>query len=258
MNSVVLEPLHWNGRRWLMFFVLIFAAQLLLIYILSAHNRAPSPHEVPHVSVEVFPKQLTESQFTEIFLESDPTLFVLPNRHGFSGSAWLNISPRNYDLIEQAKPPFWLGLDSEQLGNAMTRFIQTNTLSPLPASESPKPGIFLTQSDPSAYAKTNSLLRIEGDLAVRKPIQLPTLKSWPHSDILSNSIAQIAVNKSGMVISTRLISRSGNIDADRFALETGRQLQFTPGKEIVWGNLIFDWHTLPIVNTNNAVKIGSP
>jgi TonB family protein len=259
MNSIALESLHWNWRRWVMFFVLIFATQLLLIYFLSANNRAPSRREIQHVAVEVFPKQLTESEFTETFLASDPTLFVLPNRHGFSGSAWLKVPSRNYDLVEQTKPSFWLGLDSEQLGTTVGQFIRTNILSTLQTSENPTPEIFVSQMpDALAYAKTNSTFRFEGNLAARKLNHLPKLESQHHTDILSNSVVQIAVDKSGAVISTRLISRSGKNDSDRSALETARQLQFAPGKEIVWGNLIFDWHTIPVASTNSAVKTSAP
>ncbi len=259
MNPGILE-VSWGLRRWAVAAGLIFLGQLFLIYFLAAGHRHFASPPPPRASFQFAGEPLSESQFSETFLLSDPTLFALPNRHGFSGPAWLNAPPRQYDLAEQTESPFWLPLNSEQLGNVISRFVLTNALSSLPISETPPPKILTSPIfDFTSNAKSNSTLRLEGELAARRLLNVPLLRWWATNEILSNSVAQIAVDKKGSVILARLISRSGFSEADRSALEIARLLQFTPGvNEMVWGNLIFDWHTVPIAATNNTTKTNAP
>ncbi|MEO5804455.1 MAG: hypothetical protein ABIR24_13095 [Verrucomicrobiota bacterium] len=261
MNSPALEPVTWNAPRWLLLLTLVFGSQLLLIYLLSARERASVRPPPARASVQLFTARLTESEFSKTFLASDPTLFARANSHGFSGAAWLKVPERNYDLSERAELPFWLALNSEQLGNGVDRFLRTNATTPISLSEIAAPKILASPIlDLTINAKSNSQFRVEGELVRRQLIDVPKLQSWATNEILSNTVAQVSVDGRGTVFSPRLLSRSGSVEADRAALETARNLQFVPnGKsEIIFGKLIFDWHTVPVVMTNGVVKGNAP
>jgi hypothetical protein len=261
MKSVALEPVSWNLRRWSFFLALVFASQLILIYLLSARGRNFLHPQPAHASVQLFTRPLSQSEFTETFLAGDPTLFAVANSHGFSGGAWLKNPERNYDLSERVvESPFWLKLDFDQLGKGLAQFSQADAIVPFSSLEFPEPKILAALIlDSTSVAKSNSLLRVEGDLISRQPMAWPELKSWPYTEILSNSVAQIAVDKSGAVVLARLLSRSGLAEADRAALDIARNFSFAPDKarDIVEGNLIFEWHTIPAAVTNRTSGIKS-
>ena len=261
MNSAALEPATWKTPRWLFLLTVVFASQLLLIYLLSARKRTSVRPPPARASIQLFTGQLTEAEFSKAFLASDPTLFARANPHGFSGAAWLKVPERNYDLSERTELPFWLSLNSEQLGNDITQFVRTNAMAPVSLSEISAPKILASPIlDLTSGAKSNSQFRVEGDLVRRKLIDVPKLQSWATNEILSNTVAQIAVDGRGTVLSARLLSRSGSAEADSAALDTARNVQFIPnGKsEMVWGELIFDWHTIPVAVTNGVVKGNAP
>jgi hypothetical protein len=259
MNSAALQPPNWNRHRWLILFPLIFLAQVALIYFLGNRGESPAAVSISKASVQLFTQPITETQFSETFLADDPTLFAAANLHGFSGEAWLKIPRRNYDLSEQIEAPFWLALNPQQLGNSLAQFVRTNALAPVPIVESAAPKVFASPIlDLSENAKTNSQFHIEGDLVSRRLIEWPELKPWANSEILSNTVAQIAVNQGGVVVAARLLSRSGLPEADRAGLALARELRFAPsGKaDAMWGKLIFDWQTVPTVTENSTN--GSP
>ena len=105
------------------------------------------------------------------------------------------------------------------------------------------------------------MMRVEGELAGRrllKPIELP---SWPHTEILTNSIVQIIVDADGWTISPgALLSGSGLNEADQYALRLARVARFesvrplgpahatNPASRPMWGKLIFEWQTVPFSN----------
>jgi TonB family protein len=255
MNPAALEPATWNARRWLFSLALIFLAQLLLIYLLSARQRAVnSPAIAPTMKVHLFTGELAESEFSETFLASDPTLFAVASPHSFS-TAWLKAPKRNYNLSERTELPYWLALNSEMLGKSVTQFVQTNLITPTSVQENPEPKI-LAATIPGSFnvPKSNSVLHIEGNLTSSILGDLPQLESQPHTVILSNSVVQVTVDPRGTVVSARLLARSGSADADRSALETAGHIQFAPNtkNETILGKLIFDWHTVPSSATNST------
>lgn len=256
MNSAALEPVPWKARHWLPLLGFIFAAQLFAIYLLSAHRKTstPSPLPQPSPSIRLVTGPANPLKLSETFLASDPMLFAAANREGFSGAAWLKIPKRNYDISERVETPYWLSLDATQLAGGIGQFVRTNVIAPIQIAQNIAPRISASPAlDLARNAQTQSRLRIEGDLASRQVIDFPALKSWASSEILSNTVSQIAVNQRGTVVAVRLLARSGLPDADRFALEASREIRFAPDRqtEATWGNLIFDWHTLATTNAAN-------
>ncbi len=264
MSCVAIEPSNSTARRWFGLVTLVFLSQLLLIFLLSGRPQTRSRIAPSVAPLLLFPEQLTEAEFAEKFLVSNPDLFVSPNVSGFSGTAWLNIPPRDYEKsrsIKRTEPPFWLTLNLQQLGNSISRDTQTNAASAPVFAETVRPKIqFRKKLENVLEPETPSQLRVEGALAARELLNPPQLQAWPHTEILSNSVAQISVDKYGSVLSARLLLRSGFSNADNNALEIARNLQFSPSGEsnITLGQLSFEWRTLAVIAANGEPKAIQP
>jgi hypothetical protein len=201
---------------------------------------------------------------SELIALTDPTLFALPHRQGFSGPAWMTIPPVPSRSFESVGEPQWLALPLEQLGKLSDAFRETNqpdVLTTLASFEpEPAPESFFV---PSLREKSQLLLR-EG-LAGRRLKSLPKLPSWPHSDFLTNTVVKLLVSADGIPASPPvLLSTSGLKAADDYALAQANAAQFEPivnegpGRNksplanLTWGTMIFEWQTLPMLATNSA------
>lgn len=261
MNAATLESPTGKFRQLLLVTLLIFLLQLALIYLLSSRGNAPSPRSTARsTSVRLSSERLTETQFSQNFLGDDPTLFASANSHGFSGPAWLKSPPQEYDKIDFAEraEAFWLPLNVKRFGDGVSRFVETNVAALIPIAEGSVPPIRVAAIPVETKQRSESRLRIEGDLASREVINFPQLHPWAHSNLLNNSVVQVSVDKSGVVLSPRLLSRSGLALADNAALQWASTIQFSRDdkNEITWGKLVFDWHT--IATTNSEVKVTAP
>jgi hypothetical protein len=47
-----------------------------------------------------------------------------------------------------------------------------------------------------------------------------------------------------------LLQSSEDAEADRLALDLARTLQFAPADRLMFGEIIFNWHTVPVAITN--------
>jgi hypothetical protein len=236
----------------------VFAAQLALILWLG---RAPRVYS----SVKEFSPslRLAGSGTTRQLALTDPTLFALPHQEGFSGSAWLRIRRQELRPFLWSEPPRWLALNQDGLGMGFKEFMTTNKLDLL--ADIVQPGFELmtptvVESNPFP---TESTMRVMGGLAGRKILVSPGLPSWPSAEILSNSVVEVLVTADGKVFSASLLKPSGPgaNEADVYALRESRKARFevlnvsdpvNPLAELAWGQLVFEWHTLPLAITNSA------
>ncbi len=261
MNAASPEPLTWSLQRWFLFFLLVFASQLVLIFFLSSRKSHSSP--VPLVARTTFQTisgHLSEAKLLESGLVSDPSLFAMANVQGFSGAAWLKRSPSRYELSEQHETPFWLTLNTSHLGTAISQFVRNDLITPVSLQQDAPPQLHLALvPDATAMVRSNSRFRVEGAIASRLAA-FPPLKSLATNEIFNETVAQVAVDPDGLVVSARLLEKSGFPEADRSALEIARRLSFLPMRTggIVWGKLIFDWHTVPGNGTNDIPKAIQP
>jgi hypothetical protein len=94
---------------------------------------------------------------------------------------------------------------------------------------------------------TQSVFRIEGELKSRLVGPLPALRAWPSSStkLLANTVVQIAVNRTGDILTARLQNRCGSPDADADALAKAWALRFRPSPDaaIQWSEAVFQWQT---------------
>jgi TonB family protein len=131
-----------------------------------------------------------------------------------------------------------------------------------------KSGTALTK--PSVPLQTQSAspsrVRVAGQLAQRQLLTHFELRDWPHGDILTNTIINLVVTAEGEVLSADLVSGSGLSAADQDALKQAQAARFNsialsgPGRvekpldDLMWGNLVFEWRTLPLPMTNAPQK----
>ena len=77
--------------------------------------------------------------------------------------------------------------------------------------------------------------------------------------MVSNSVVEMAVDNQGIVLSARILGRSGLESADTLALRTARALHFAPAASsgsgalpMQWGQFIVDWQTTLPEETNST------
>jgi hypothetical protein len=257
-GAVQVEPRPHPRRRWWGLVVVVFALQLGLIFWLGART-PPQRRQVANAPA----LQLAGTAALEQLGLSDPTLFALPHQHGFSGAAWLSVPQPEFQSFEWSAPPRWLQLPLNQLGATFNEFIQTNNPGSSPSPPQPEPELTVPDSAPVALSRQRSELLLVDDLARRRLLAPPQLPSFRHTDILSNSVVQMAVDAQGKAVSFTLIPPgSGSAEADQYALKEARAARFEPlsaggpelpasrAAQLTWGKMIFEWHTLPVPPAN--------
>jgi hypothetical protein len=248
------EPQRWSAGRWWGVITVVFCGQLALIFWLS--DRTPLR---PRPAAPAPILRLAGQASTGLLELSDPTLFALPHRHGFAGLAWLSAPPPELPGFSYTSAPEWLSLSLPRPGTAFNRFIQTNVfaVSQLPANPEPEAG----RSEPVLLppARERSEVRVEGELATRQRLTPVGLPSWPHTELLTNSVVQMVVDADGRPVSVVLLQTNGLREADLAALARARSARFAPLRgggagrtnrlaDLSWGSLVFEWHTVSATN----------
>ena len=266
MISIAVENPPWPRRRWALLVLLLMVLQFGFIAWLSRVKPAAPRFIAPEPKV-----YLATGSSAQWAGMSDPTLFVLANRRGFSGAAWLQIPPQTNDLPkwsdEQVRP---FALPAGQLGSQAGEFLRTN----LPAAFelAPKSGpVFDTLPSANSLEDAHSTLTIQGDLASRPLLSQLKLESWPGTEILTSSEVSVAVDAHGDVFSVVLVAHCGptidtnaqNADARALLLAASARFQPIPpavparlsaaSPRLQWGKLVFHWHTIPGTNMATAI-----
>jgi hypothetical protein len=264
MNGCILEPVRWTRRRWFFTILWVFAVQAGLSFALGRRSQPPPerPRFVTGIQLPV-----DEQQIEKVMLaheQDDPLLLALPNLRGFSGPAWLYFAPLDYSPAESPEPLRSLELSMDELGSGFTRFVETNRISPLLVANKPMPP--LIRYEPRFSNETlpaESSMQLQGELSGRALAVPIRPRSWAHSELLSNSVVQVAVDPDGMTFSPVLLSESGWREADLHALQLARDARFEPlprearvGAKagFIWGRLVFRWHTVtgPLTESTGA------
>ena len=75
--------------------------------------------------------------------------------------------------------------------------------------------------------------------------QCPYWPPLPGNDVIAPSRVQVLADAAGQIISAVLLETSGSATADAKALELARNARFAPAAQMTFGEMIFNWHTLP-------------
>ena len=226
----------------------LFVLQVGLIALFGARSAKPMAATPSATQFRAVGALMSEGQLRRMFFASDPAVFPLPSRHGFSGRAWMNQPPAQYQSTNQLEAPHWLPLDAARLGTASAILNDAEETAPLTLAQveirqlEPLPVFLSPQIIP-----TQSAFRVEGELAQRLLAPAPELHAWPSANtkLLADTVVQIAVNPAGDVVAARLLTRCGSVDADGDAVAKARALRFraSPGAPVRWSQAVFRWQT---------------
>ncbi len=243
------EYLVWTRGRFFWVVGSLFALQVGLIALFGARALKPLAVPPPSTQFRALGALMSQEQLMRLFFASDPAVFPLPSRHGFSGRAWMDEPPAQYQSTNQLEAPLWLALDAARLGTGEAALTNASGITPLTLAQLDTPRlepmpVFLSPE----IIRTQSVLRIEGELAERLAGPGPALHAWPSTSrkLLTNTVVQIAVNQAGDVMAARLLTRCGSADADADAVAKAGALLFRPSTDArtVWAQAVFDWQTL--------------
>jgi hypothetical protein len=240
--------------------LVVLLVQIALIFWLGRNRPAPIPsfnfgpkNYMPAIAHAAWPGL------------PDAAQFVLANRHGFSGEAWLQFQSPQYDLQPWSEPPQPLALPVGQLGSDLAEYVRTNKDRPFELAPKAEPQMDVVIPDEN-LGIARSTLTIEGELVNRRLVTPIKLTSWPANDILTNSEVLVGVDAFGNVFSSVLVASkgSGSKEADAAALRLAAQARFRPmawtgpgqlpeaDRRLRWGRMVFHWQTVPLPATNAA------
>lgn len=236
----------WSRWRWFLWILVAFVAHVVLICIFGTKKQAP-----PRPVTNSFQLQLADGA-SELITLTDPTLFVLPHAGDFASAVWLRPPAIATPSFHWVEPACWLPLAAENLGAHFQQFVRTNQFEPAPFQLDFKPVPRLLELDstlPSPFPPT-STFQIRGELAQRRLLNQIHVPSLPVNDVLPPTRVQALVDAAGNVASVVLLETSGFELADTSALALARTAHFAPAARLTFGELIFDWHTVPVATTN--------
>jgi hypothetical protein len=232
--------------------------QLGLIWLLGER---PKPRRLPPefgLGIWLVPEPTGGISLAQGLGWADPTLFALPALKGFSGRAWMVVRPLEYEPEPWSEPWGWLSLDVGRLGLGSGALLAASARAPLLVADKPLPRLIGAERPvPAVSTRTQSVVRLDGLLAQRRWLDPVVPPSWPHPDVLSNTVVQATVEAGGWVISAVVLQSSGSAQADEFALRQTLQARFEPvaaraltglDSGLTQGLLIFQWHTVPPTN----------
>jgi TonB family protein len=217
------------------------ALQAAVIFTLS--DRSPA-QAVPHRTV---PKlRVATGDLSGLF--ADPRLLALPTAQGFAGIGWRIASDPQPVVQDWTEPMPWLG--QSETGLART----------LLAAPAVGIGRGVTADKPSPQLATNALpalplaqatiVRLAASNAPWEWIEPLVAPAITHSNILSETVVEVTVHRSGQVFSAVVLEGSGLRSADDLALALARSARFqiprSSGEPEEWGRvrLVFEWHTV--------------
>ena len=253
------EPQSWSNRHWWSVIALAVAAHFALVCIFGAKNGRPVR------PVERVPFLQIARPGDEWMGLQDPTLFALPHPHDFAAATvaeWPLIAPAP---LRWTTPPHWLALSSTNVGQSLGQFLKTNQNLAWELNFKPEPQFSQPEVSYVGPLPQNSSYRLRGELAHRSLLSPLVLSNWPSADVIAPSKVQVLVDPAGKVISAVLLPadygfESANRDdaADQAAVNLARGARFTPARELTVGQIIFNWHGVPLTVGETNLPAAQP
>ena len=241
----------WGWKKLGLVILLAFATHLAFVFLLGTKT-AVTRRTVRNVPV--FQLANNADEFVRL---TDPTLFALPDPEDLAAAG----SPVSPDIlnppIRYSEPPAFLAAPAAAtLGAAFNEFMQTNRVAAFRPSFKPEPQPLAPETGIVTALSQSSTWHVVGEIAGRPIVKPITVPSLAVNDIIAPSRVQVLVDKDGHVASAVLLDSSEYDDSDHYApadqqaLDLVRTLRFAPADRLMFGRIIFDWHTVPVANTN--------
>lgn len=244
----------WSRRRWLAVIALVFAAHVVLIFLFGS-KKAVVPRAVANV-----PALRLADNSGNLPALNNPALFALPNPEDFASAVWRITPGVEQPSFRWTAPANWLPLSTENLGAAIGRFTQTNFFAGHQPDFKPPAELNAPALPIEPALAQSSTLQIEGGLAQRRLLSEISLPSLPDNDVIAPTVVRALVDVAGNVVSVIVLPPENSLEAaghygpaDQRALEFTRQLRFAPAAQLTFGEIIFNWHTVPLAATNAPV-----
>jgi hypothetical protein len=240
----------WSRKKLAVVATIIFVAHVVGIFAIHT----PRPMVIlpdGFRTARAWPVPATTNQTAELDGLNDPLVFAGAHEHGFSAAAWMMRPRQEFALTNAPTPPRYLEYSRTPLTLQNEAGAERRGEAELPLLQFALPA-----------ERPKSTLMIEGDLKKRglaKVIEVPIQHA---SDVLSNTVVQVAVRADGFPFSARIVSGSGSRGADMTALDLATKARFSPlpkirpgdGAEMQWGELVFQWFTADLSATNLPAK----
>jgi len=236
----------WPWRKLAWFAVFLFGVHVGALFVFGSKKPVIARaviNRVPHL-------QLT-SEGDELIALGDPTLFVLPHPNDFGAPLWQHPANGVAPVFHYDEPPEFLKLNPETLATTFQEFVQTNRIAPYAPDFKPELQL-ATPPLTDEPSSTRSTWHITGELASRPLLAAPTLPVLAYNDVLPPSRVQVQVDAAGFVASLVPLPPENAVEAkeraeagETNALRIARQLRFAPAAQAAFGEIIFNWHTVP-------------
>ena len=234
----------WTRNRFLFLVTLLLAAHVALIFIFGTKKQI-APRAVVNV-----PRWQLADRDSEFIALGDPTLFARPNAHDVVTEFWRrtpSAAPPDFNWTE---PPRYLAPAAENFGAAFRAFMRANQPAEFQLRLQPEPKITAPVALPADELPAATTMQVTGDLANRQRLNQIALPAIPSAEIIAPSRVQALVDADGNVASAVLLESSALPAADQRALQLVRELRFAPAPQLMFGEIIFNWRTVPPANTN--------
>ena len=243
-------------------FIFLLLAHAIPVFWLGDRSRARPVAARPEPFLFIPADQAGQQKIAERASMSKATLFALPSPSGFSGKAWLNFEPTVPELGNTTNAPQALPLPVQELGSTLIAVAETSRVRAEPLLHALRKVTPLDIESPVEPLLENSAAAIQGALAQRELLSKgPALPSVPHTELLTNTIIDLAVDADGAVETASLLGRCGLRVVDERALDWARTLRFARSGSfgflerpltLTRGRLVFTWHVVPPTATNGA------
>ena len=229
----------WSWQKTILVILLALAAHIAFVFLLGVKKTI-----APRVSTNVPVFRLADNS-SELVRLTDPTLFALPHAEDVAASFSQPPAVVTPSFCYTEAAPFLLP-NAATLGVAFIVFMQTNLFTSVALNFKPEPQIILAEADTKTTLPQNSTWQLAGEILGRRILNNISAPTLAVNDVIAPSRVQLLVDKSGNVASAVLLETSGYDDADQQALKLARTLQFVPADKLTFGEIIFNWHTVPV------------
>ena len=252
-HSETFSDIRWSWKKLFVFTLFMFAAHVAFVF-LTGSKRTLHPRAITDV-----PRFQLASDSSGLLALDDPTLFALPHVEDFVPAIWRQMPEITGPSMRWTEQPPFLPPAIESLGASFNAFMASNRFDELALNFKPAPQLSVPDVRLESMLPKHSSMNIEGALAGRqllKPVNVPTLA---YNDIIAPSRVQVLVDRAGNVISAVLLPSESALEnagraeiGDASALRIVRKLHFAPAPSLTLGELVFNWHVVPVTITTNT------